>query len=301
MNIGIIGIGKMGKFHAKTVLNNKDVNLTGVYDIDKNVSQNFVKEHEGLKIFNNLNEIVSENDAIIIATPDTTHYQIIKEVYLISKINILCEKPITHRIEDYLTLFFQNLSSPYPIHIGLCERHGELIPFIKSLDFDKIDRITFVRHNTGNRNTDVNLVLDTMVHDIDLLYYLFPLFKVDKLKLKKEEYIDKELKHLICSTLNGKITFDCGKGMEEMQRYLKVVLKDGSTIKYDFLNLTIEYGTGYSTIIKAEVQQNKKDKLTIQFENFISNIRGEVTNNADLYNVDPCMTLMNNIQQLLKK
>jgi predicted dehydrogenase len=304
MKIGIIGIGKMGKFHAKTVLNHTETELTGVYDIDDLVADTFIKSQKEngveLKKFSNLKEIVLANDAVIIATPATTHNEVIKSVYKHSKIHILCEKPLIPSFEDYEVLFYNTLADTNIIHIGLCERHNELIPFLKPIDIDKIKSITFVRHNTTTRNTDVNIIWDTMIHDIDLLYYLFPTIKLNKIKIKKSDYIDDKLVHLICTSEREKYIFDCAKGMKEIKRYIEIKLHDGSKLNYDLANLIIEYGTYYTTVLKSIVQQNTKDKLTIQLDNFILGMREEYNTNANIHDVNKCMLLVDLINQKIK-
>lgn len=313
MKIGIIGIGKMGKFHAKSVLNHPETFLTGVYDIDNMESIKFVESQEHLghkiRVFNTVEELVLSNDAVIVSTPATTHYDVIRSVYAYGNISILCEKPLVVDKNHYYRLLDLTMAEEVPINIGMCERQGDLIPMLLSKRFDNIVSVEFKRYNTGNRNTDVNLIWDTMVHDIDLMFYIFPQIKKESLedvKIKEKVFEEGNLKEIKCILNTNsnvrKVMFSCGKGAEKIERSCKLTYADGTTMCYDFVRNAIDYGHRNNLIVSATdfAKENDKDKLTKQLDEFILSVRMENSINANVYEFEDCFFLVHKIDSILK-
>jgi predicted dehydrogenase len=312
MKIAIIGIGKMGKFHARTALNHSEFSFTGVYDIDKEVSKLFVEEQlklgHKLKVFKSIKELVAYNDAVIISTPAKTHFDVLKEVNSHKDIHILCEKPLTDTLNRFADVYVMKAKRKGLINVGFCERHGDLIPFMTNIT--NIEEIKFVRHNTGNRNSDINIIYDTMIHDIDLLFFIFPAIAIEGITIKKKEYDTdgKTLKHVVCEIskkLKTKIIFDCGKGMKSVKRYAQLTLKDKTVLKYDFINSSIEYGLKNNPIIIGSnfVNQKGADKLTSQLDEFYTEITSPSKSliNASVYDIAKCMSVTDAICEILNK
>jgi len=325
--IGLVGIGKMGGYHAKTVINHPDCILHGIYDIDIPKAQAYVDAHppvpesnsfsdamrlvtltsdkkptNQIKVYQSLEEMIKDVDAVIIATPASTHFEVLSEVMSLGSIPILCEKPIVHteKLFDELVSKIDPLSYP-PIEIGHCERHGAVLASMKAdgiLNID-IDDITFTRFNTSNRNVDVSLVWDTMIHDIDLLFHLFPDANVTDVKLTIN--IDDEKCTRICCKVRLDSAphwaiFDCGKGMDAVDR--EITIKGfGAWSRYDFVHEVVEESDakGYFKFIS----KNPKDNLTIQLDNFIKSINlQDGSHNANIWRIKKAIQLASKIDYL---
>ena len=313
MKIAIIGIGKMGKFHGKTILNHPNFFLTGVYDIDINESIKFVESQKHLghkiRVYNTVEELVLNNDAVIISTPATTHYDVIRSIYAYGNINILCEKPLVVEQNHFYKLLDLRMAEKVPINVGMCERQGELIPQLLNKRFDNITSVEFKRYNTGNRNTDVNLIWDTMVHDVDLMFYVFPQIKnesLEDIKIKEKVFEDANLKSIVCSLKTNtnikEVVFLCGKGADKIERSCKLNYSDGTTLTYDFVRNAIDYGHRNNLIISATdfAKETDKDKLTKQLDEFLLSIKMEGSTNANLYDFEDCFFLVHKIDSLLQ-
>jgi len=313
MKIAIIGIGKMGKFHGKTILNHPNFFLTGVYDIDINESIKFVESQERLghkiRVYNSVEELALNNDAVIISTPATTHYDVIKDVYSYNNINILCEKPLVVDKKHYYRICDLRMTEEVPINIGMCERQGDLIQQLLNKRFDNISLVEFKRFNTSNRNNDVNLIWDTMIHDVDLMFYVFPQIKkesLDNIIIKEKIFEDGHLKKIDChiktNTNINQVNFLCGKDADKIERSCKLTYTNGTTMTYDFVRNAIDYGHRNNLIISATdfAKENEKDKLTKQLDEFLLSIKMEKSTNANLYEFEDCFFLVHKIDSLLQ-
>lgn len=297
IKIGIIGVGHMGSFHAKTVINSGICKFEGVYDIDIEQSKKLLEKYpdQNIKIYLSANDLISQCDGIIIATPASTHNQVIYNVIQHEK-HILCEKPVSISWKDLSGLSVKYMEKQAVLHIGHCERFGDLIKNFNIDDayrlslFGKRTRITFTRLTKGNRNSDVNIVWDTMIHDIDLLYYLFPHLKeVDTTTIKVKTTLNKEktrVEHLEAKLLfpNAiEVVFIAGKSQPENQRSFTIEnLTDKTLRKYDITTNIIHQQGVSGQAIDEPITKSEYDVLSLQFRDFIYAIEnnGTISNTA---------------------
>lgn len=166
IRIGIIGLGYLGKFHYQKYKANKLVNLTSVVDTDtKNCS--IVKE-KGVQVFHKYQDIVDKVDAVSIVTPTVTHFKIAK-YFLDNNKHVLLEKPMTETVAQAKKLNAIAQKNKCILQIGHLEQFNPAIRKLRKYhckpQFIEVHRLC----QFNPRANDVNVVLDLMIHDIDIV------------------------------------------------------------------------------------------------------------------------------------
>ncbi len=167
VNIGLVGAGKLGTYHIQKLLDKNNCNFIGIYDSDLDIMKSH-KNKYNINAFDNLELLIEECDAVVIATPTTYHYEIAK--YALDKEkHIFIEKPITDNLSEALDLRSMAQKKNRIIQVGHIERFNsafiEALKYIKNPQFIEIHRIS----PFPKRSLDIPVVMDVMIHDLDIL------------------------------------------------------------------------------------------------------------------------------------
>ena len=171
-NYGIIGAGHIGKYHIQQIQNIPNVNLIGVFDINKKQCEAVAAEFNTTAL-KDLNILFENCDAVSIATPALSHYKIAKEA-LKNSCHLFMEKPFTTSVNDAEDLIRQAQNKNLLIQVGHIERFNPAFAaFMKKSSTCTPQFIETHRLAPFNiRGTDTDVVLDLMIHDIDLILHL---------------------------------------------------------------------------------------------------------------------------------
>ena len=163
LKIGIIGLGAMGKHHARICSILSCAKLFAVADIDQEEASQIGKLFKAT-VFYDYKEMLPAIDAVIIATPTQTHFQIAQECLKAGK-NILIEKPFTKTSHEAQKLIDLAQSKSLILAVGLIERYNPAFQELcKLLRKEKIIGIHFTRLSPfPERITDANVIQDMMV------------------------------------------------------------------------------------------------------------------------------------------
>ncbi|MBY0353530.1 Gfo/Idh/MocA family oxidoreductase [Candidatus Babeliales bacterium] len=169
INVGIIGLGHMGGYHASVCSLLTHVNLVGIADPDtKNWAK--IKNQHTIKT-TNYHDWIELVDAVIIAVPTDFHYSIAKDCLLRGK-HVFIEKPLTKSIEEAEELFSLAYKSNLALHVGHVERFNGAVQELKKI----IDKPFLIEsHRMGPFQPRVqgdSLILDLMIHDLDIILNL---------------------------------------------------------------------------------------------------------------------------------
>jgi predicted dehydrogenase len=170
LNVGVIGVGHLGSLHAKMYSQISSVNFVGVYDIDSQRTRKLAAEF-GIKAFSTLDDLLSQVDAVSIATATQSHYDVAMQVIKCG-VHLLIEKPITATIEQAKALTERAETKGLKLQVGHIERFN---PAILALEPYNITPLFIESHRLAQfnpRGSDVAVVLDLMIHDIDLILSL---------------------------------------------------------------------------------------------------------------------------------
>lgn len=173
VKIGIIGLGRMGQNHLRVLSLLAAADLRFIYDLDaENVAR--LSASSGVPAASDLEAALAEVDAVVIASPTTTHADYIALAAKHVK-NIFVEKPITEKLESSVAIANMAMEKALNLQVGLIERFNPAVEQMKRLldRSEQVVSVDFVRTNKiSARITDVDVVTDLMIHDIDLALYL---------------------------------------------------------------------------------------------------------------------------------
>jgi len=176
MDIGVIGVGTMGKNHARIYSELKDVNSLYIYDVDRSKTKNIEKEYDA--IFCDLDSLLHRVDAVSICVPTKDHYEIVKKS-LEKGVHCLIEKPVTLSSKSGEELL-KFVGEDIIVGVGHIERFNPIVKEIKKVVVNP-KYVEIKRHNpASSRIDDASVVLDLMIHDIDLVWNYF---------FKDQEYV----------------------------------------------------------------------------------------------------------------
>lgn len=167
VKIGVVGVGHLGRWHVQQLKNIPTANLIGFYDSDAEQSGAIEKEFH-TKAFENFKDLLSKVDALSIVTPTTYHFDYASQA-LAAKKHLFIEKPITDTVAEGQKLVELAESNNLKLQVGHIERFN---PAILALDEMELNPLFIESHRMSNfnpRGTDVAVVLDLMIHDIDLI------------------------------------------------------------------------------------------------------------------------------------
>lgn len=177
VRVGVIGVGYMGSLHIKAFKRSSLSKLVAIYDIDPNRSEEISKQY-GVESASSLEELLDKVDAVSIATPTEVHFKIARVVIERGK-HLLLEKPITDDIASAEELIRESRKRGIVFQIGHIERYNpavqELLKLVKRPYRVESERYGF----PINRNLDAGVVLDLMIHDIDILLSMLRLSEND--------------------------------------------------------------------------------------------------------------------------
>lgn len=166
----VIGVGHMGQFHVDKFSQIPEAELIAICDPDEQKTKTLALQHN-TKAYNDYKEILNQVDAVCIATPTVHHFEIAKTC-LEHGVHTLIEKPISHTVEQANELIEIAKKNNLVLQIGHLERFNQV-----SLELNKsITKPLFIESHRlapfKPRSTDINVVLDLMIHDIDLILSL---------------------------------------------------------------------------------------------------------------------------------
>ena len=169
LKVGVIGTGHLGKLHTKMFKTIDNCELIGIYDSNPEQSK-LVSEEFGVKSFP-LNELLTQVDAVSIAATTTAHFELAKTC-LESEVHVFIEKPITATIKEAEELVEISEKKKLNLQVGHIERFNPALvameKYISDPKFIQTDRLA----QFNPRGTDVAVVLDLMIHDIDIILSL---------------------------------------------------------------------------------------------------------------------------------
>jgi len=170
INVGIVGVGHLGSLHVKMFTELPMVHVAGVYDIDMDRSQSVAREFK-TRAFDSLDALLRSVQAVSVATPTRTHFAIAREA-LESGVHLFIEKPITESPEQAQVLIDLAQQRQLKIQVGHVERFN---PALLALERYRLQPMFIESHRLAQfnpRGTDVAVVLDLMIHDIDIIISL---------------------------------------------------------------------------------------------------------------------------------
>lgn len=167
LKAGVIGAGHLGKIHLRLLKKSEKYDLIGFYDADEANAKKIVAEC-GYKYFDSIDALLDAVDMVVIVTPTLSHFQCAKLAISKGK-HIFIEKPITNTVEEAETIRALVAVNQVKGQVGHVERFNPAFKAVKN----QIHSPMFIESHRlsefNPRGTDVPVVLDLMIHDIDII------------------------------------------------------------------------------------------------------------------------------------
>ncbi|MDR1144896.1 MAG: Gfo/Idh/MocA family oxidoreductase [Verrucomicrobiales bacterium] len=170
IKIGVVGVGSMGQHHARIYAGLEQVEFAGVYDADGERARKVAAKH-GCRAFATLDELLAAVDAASVSAATTAHFELGKKLLEAGK-HILMEKPITSTTDEAVQLVELARARDLILQVGHIERFN---PVLTALE-ERLTRPRFIEaHRLSpypERSTDVSVVLDVMIHDLEIIMHI---------------------------------------------------------------------------------------------------------------------------------
>ena len=168
--VGVVGVGHIGKNHARLYAEIARAQFTAIYDTDRAVAEERAAEFD-VKAVASLDEFAEQVDAASIATPTSTHFEIARQLLARGK-HLLVEKPIADNTAHASELAELAAARALVLQVGHVERFN---PVLSALE-KRLTNPRFIEaHRLSpypNRSTDIGVVLDLMIHDLEIILHL---------------------------------------------------------------------------------------------------------------------------------
>lgn len=317
MNVGIVGLGHLGKIHLKLLGEIPEFNLSAIYDIDKKVLDDLVYQ-KNVILCNKYQELLDNCDAVLIITPTPTHFELASEAIKKGK-HVFIEKPATSQPEETKKLMNLSKEAGVKVQIGHVERFNPAFTaaksYIENPTYINIERLACY----NPRGTDVSVVLDLMIHDIDLLLNTIK-SKIKKISASGASIISSspDIAHVRIEFENGcianltanRIAINNVRKMDILQRdtfiYIDLLNKTTTirTIKPITNNssnnsIVLDPGNGQS---KYEVIQNQPiinpvNAIKTELESFYNSIINDLPLAVSLLDAETALLVVKEIEQ----
>ncbi len=170
IKIGVIGTGHLGKLHTKMLVQSPLAEFVGIYDVDNSKAEECSKLYN-INAYSSIDDLLNNVKAVSIAATTSVHYDIAKKCFE-KGVHVFIEKPITKTIEEAKELLELAENKNLKLQIGHIERFNPALlaseKYIDNPMFIQCDRLA----QFNPRGTDVAVVLDLMIHDIDIILSL---------------------------------------------------------------------------------------------------------------------------------
>lgn len=199
---GVIGVGYLGRFHAQKYAALENAELVGVVDIDPEKAARVAQECQ-TQPYTDYRDLLPQVEAVSVAVPTTQHYAVVQEC-LRHGIDVLAEKPLATTVAEAEELVALARQEGRILQVGHLERFNpateELSRRVKEPGFIEIHRLAFFKE----RGTDVDVVRDLMIHDLDLVLALVP-GQVREIRAAGVSVLTDSI-----DLANARLEFDCG-------------------------------------------------------------------------------------------
>ena len=296
VKIGVVGAGHLGKHHIKHLSNHSLVDFVGFFDTDQDNAQ-LVSKKFNVESFDNENDLIEASEGINIVTPTETHYDIAIKC-LEKKKDIFIEKPITNTSEQAKKIIALSEKNQNIVQVGHIERFNPTIKQLKKVitapHCIEIERLAPFQ----TRGTEVPVILDLMVHDIDLVLSMVN-EKIENIEASGAKMMSQtvDIAHAQIRFINGVVANL--KSSRIAQNYVRKIrtyeenlytitdlmvpqievysLKKGLNASSESTSKEIDTASGIKTIFYDKVVPEEKDALLEEINNFVDSIKTRQT------------------------
>ncbi len=274
MRIALLGHGYLGKWHAQKIKLHENVTFAAIVEPFEKAHAEIQQLYPNVKVVTELKSVIGEIDAAIVVTPTSTHLSQVKFL-LENQKHVYCEKPLAHDYASSQLLYELSLKHPNLVtQVGHSERCHQIFESEKKnlLSVMENGYCLFERYGAfKGRAIDVSCVEDIMVHDLDLMMYLFKPKLIScsaygiKSKTKNWDSV-----HATFRSANQSFNFFASRDAIEERRQLACYGTSG-TMLIDFMHNKMTTTTSELKVSSYE----KRDHLLFQQQAFVASIKNK--------------------------
>ena len=255
LKIGVLGAGHLGKIHIKCILQIEEYELVGFYDPDKKVTED-VKNQFNIKSFDSLAELIENCDVVDIVTPTLSHYDCARSAIMASK-HIFIEKPITNTTEEAKSLMNLAEEAKVKVQVGHVERFNPAFLSVQNTIENPMFIETHRLAEFNARGTDVSVIHDLMIHDIDII------LSIVKSNVKRISANGVAVVSETPDIANARIEFDNGCVANLTASRVSLISMRKTRIFQKNAYITIDFSNKTSQILQLSEVTEKTDEFSI--------------------------------------
>ena len=280
VKVGVIGTGALGRHHARLYAQSPNAEMIGIFDVQKENAQKVGAEF-GLKVFDTWEALAAECDALSVAVPANYHAQTTIPLLEMGK-HILVEKPIAAKIEEAIAMNEAAEKAGVVFGVGHVERFNPAMDFLEKyaentrfIEAHRLAQYPPPRPGLPRRGTEVSVILDLMIHDIDLVLHMvdseverFDVVGIPVLS-GSEDIVNARIKFVngSCASLTA------SRVSQNPMRRFRIFQKD--------CYISMDYGNHSGMVLKRnkiglarkDVELDEKNALAAELEDFISAVQ----------------------------
>jgi predicted dehydrogenase len=280
LKVGVVGVGALGQHHARVYASMPDVSLVGVVDVRPGRAEEIAGPFR-TQAFQKYQDLFGKVDAVSIATPTTLHAEIGAQ-FLKRGVHVLVEKPITHTLKDADLLINAAKENGCVLQVGHLERFN---PAVRALREIVQKPRFFEAHRMGlfsPRSLDIDVILDLMIHDLDIISLLVP-SPVVQVNAVGIAILTRRI-----DIANARIQFADGcianvtasrVSMEKIRKLRFFQAQEYISLDYTRQDVAVfrlngKPGSGIPEILNQKITPEKKEPLYEELSAFLNAIRG---------------------------
>ncbi|CAB4242697.1 Oxidoreductase [Methylacidimicrobium sp. AP8] len=277
IEIGVVGVGHIGRHHARICADLPQARLAGVFDIDAQRCRE-VAERYRTEAFDSLEALAARCQAVTIATPTGTHFSV-AAACLESGCHVLVEKPIADRVEHARELVRMAGEKGLLLQVGHVERFNPAFramePLLRAPRFIEAHRLC----PYPGRNTEIGVVFDLMIHDLEIVLHLVPgpVVSIDAVGVAVLSATEDIANARIRFGGGAVANLTCSRISPEKMRKIRIFQEDA----YLSLNYGEQCGEIYrkrdGRIERQPIPVEKDEPLRLQLRSFLECVRSQMT------------------------
>lgn len=277
VRVGVVGIGSIGRHHVRLLSQLKQVELVGVYDVERDAGERIAQEY-GVQVWPSLGALAAEIEAVVIAAPTAEHAEIACSL-LDRGIHVLVEKPLASTLGEADQILAA--AGDCVVAVGHVEFHNPAVQALLNLGsspgFVEVHRLA----SFTPRSLDVDVILDLMIHDLQILHALDPA-PVAEIRATGIEVLSQNI-----DLANARIALESGcvanitasRVSAERVRKLRVILPHEAYYSLDYKKQEVKgyrlsAGRSQRGIVAADLKVEPEEPLKRELESFIAACRG---------------------------
>ncbi|MBR2373589.1 MAG: Gfo/Idh/MocA family oxidoreductase [Lentisphaeria bacterium] len=280
IKVGVIGVGALGRHHARLYAENPNAEVVGIFDVQKETAEKVGAEF-GLKVFDRWEELAEKCDAFSVAVPANYHCSTTVPLLEMKK-HVLVEKPIAASVDEAEKMVRAAEANGVVFGVGHVERFNPAMDFLERhhavtrfIEAHRLAKYPPARPGMPRRGTEVSVILDLMIHDIDLVLTMvkseverFDVVGIPVLS-GSEDIVNARIKFV-----NGSCaSITASRVSQEPMRRFRVFQDDGY--------ISMDYGTHNGVVIKRnkigmvrkDVSLDEKNALAAELDDFLAAVR----------------------------